>query len=96
MNWYSQLTQLILDFYREDPLELQQLHALHTCKLTRRWGVLRIDCRNAEIAERIAAASAVLKEPIAQLRLAQQIKILANGILVATLPVQSSRIRTES
>ncbi|MGF1497181.1 MAG: hypothetical protein ACFB8W_10210 [Elainellaceae cyanobacterium] len=89
MNWYSQLTRLILDFYREDPVELSQLKALQTCKLTRWWGVLRVHCRDLETAEAIARVGNLLQAPIAELRLAQQIKILVNGDLVTALSVQS-------
>jgi hypothetical protein len=92
MNWYSQLTQLILDFYREDLPELRQLDALHACHISRRWGVLRVNCRSQEAASAVTAASDILKEPVAQLRLAQQIKILLNGALVAALPVSSPKL----
>ncbi len=87
MNWYSQLTRLILDFYRENPAELQTLNGLHACRLSRWWGVLRVNCRDRETAEALAAASELLREPIAQLRLAQQIKILVNGTPFRSLPV---------
>lgn len=92
MNWYSQLTQLILDFYREDPQELQQLKTLRACKVSRWWGVLRVNCGNQETADAMVAAGTLIKEPVAQLRLAQKIKILVNGTLVKTLPVNSSSI----
>jgi hypothetical protein len=92
MNWYSQLTQLILDFYREDLTELKQLNALHKCHVSRRWGVLRVNCSTQEAASALAAAGDILREPVAQLRLAQQIKILLNGTLVAALPVNPSKL----
>ncbi|NJL40269.1 MAG: hypothetical protein HC879_20215 [Leptolyngbyaceae cyanobacterium SL_5_9] len=92
MNWYSQLTQLILDFYREDLTELKQLDALQSCHISRRWGVLRVNCRTQDAASALTAAGHILKEPVAQLRLAQQIKILLNGSLVAALPVDPSRL----
>jgi hypothetical protein len=88
LNWYSQLNRLILDFYREDPDELQQLSGLQTCRLSRWWGVLRVNCRDRDTAESLVAAGAILREPIAQLRLAQQIKIFVNGSLVEALPVR--------
>lgn len=88
MNWYSQLTRLILDFYRENPAELRQLSELQSCRLSRWWGVLRIHCPNHGIAEAIADHANLLCEPIAQLRLAQEVKIIVNGSLVTTLSVQ--------
>ncbi|WP_206756466.1 hypothetical protein [Oculatella sp. FACHB-28] len=92
MNWYSQITQLILDFYREDLTELKQLDALPRCHVSRRWGVLRVNCRTQEAASALYTARNILREPVAQLRLAQQIKILLNGTLVAALPVNPSKL----
>lgn len=88
MNWYSQLTRLILNFYREDPAELQQLKVLQSCRLSRWWGTLRVNCPSAEVAYSIAEASTILCEPISQLRLAQEIKLIVNGAVVTTLSVQ--------
>lgn len=91
MNWFSQLTRLIFDFYREDPAQLAQLRQLESCKLSRRSGVLRVDCRDFPTADAIVAAGALLKEPIAQLRLAHQINIMVKGSLLAALPVDVSK-----
>lgn len=92
MNWYSQLARLILDFYREDLTELRQLDSLGSCHISRRWGVLRINCHDQESVRSLAAASNILREPVAQLRLAQQIKILLNGSLIVALPVDPSKL----
>ncbi|MFQ3617981.1 MAG: hypothetical protein SNJ57_03045 [Cyanobacteriota bacterium] len=92
MNWFSQLTRLILDFYREDPAELRQLQGLKACRLSRRWGVLRIECRDRQVAETLLAAQNLLKEPIAELRIAHQINILVNGVLISSLVVDPSKI----
>ncbi|WAL61925.1 hypothetical protein [Thermocoleostomius sinensis] len=95
MNWYSQLTQLILSFYREDPAQLQRLEFLHRCKVSRRWGVVRIHCRDSETANLAIAASYLLKEPMVQLRLAQEIKVFAKGEVVQTLPIASPKLRPQ-
>ena len=95
MNWYSQLTQLILSFYREDLPQLERLSPLYTCKVSRRWGVFRIDCREYQTAERLTAAIDLLREPIAQLRLSHQIKITVRGTVVAVLPVDSPKRQHE-
>lgn len=92
MNWYSQLTQLILSFYREDPPQHQRLDVLNRCKLSRRWGVLRIDCNSSETAREVIGASQLLAAPITQLRLAQEIKIRVKGEVIKTLPINSSRL----
>ncbi|MBD1912288.1 MULTISPECIES: hypothetical protein [unclassified Leptolyngbya] len=94
MNWYGQLTRLVLDYYREDLPQLRQIQNLQRCKVFRRWGVLKIDCRDRKIAEELSAAAAILQEPIAQLRIAHQINILWRGELVLSLPVDDSRLKT--
>lgn len=94
MNWFFQLNRLILDFYREDPNELRQLQALHHCRISRRWGVLRINCRTLESVNRIVAAASLIKAPIAQLRIAQQIDIYFHRDRVATMPITSSKLKT--
>jgi hypothetical protein len=93
MNWYSQLTQLILSFYREDLPQLQRLSFLRLCKVSRRWGVLRIQCNTYEIAREAIEASFLLTEPVAQLRLAQEIKVLVKGEVIKTLPVASPKLK---
>ncbi|MBD2462082.1 hypothetical protein H6G89_13590 [Oscillatoria sp. FACHB-1407] len=94
MNWYSQLTRLILSFYREDPIQLEQLQVIKSCRLSRRWGTLRIDCRDMQTANAVQGAIALIREPVAQLRLAQQISISVNGVLVRALPVHPFRLTT--
>lgn len=94
MNWYSQLTHLILSFYREDHSPLQQLQILHACKLSRRWGILQIHCADHATAQALIQAIDLLREPIAELRLAQQIRITVNRYVLTTFPVNSSRLTT--
>lgn len=94
MKWYGQLTRLILDYYREDRPQLEKIQALRKCRVFRRWGVLRIDCRDRQTAELLTAAASIIKEPIAQLRIAHQINILFRGGLVFSLPVDDSRLKT--
>ncbi|GAB4375437.1 MAG: hypothetical protein Kow00121_21190 [Elainellaceae cyanobacterium] len=93
MNWYSQLTQLILSFYREDQTQLESLVALQHCKLSRRWGVLRINCESHETAKALMEAIDLLREPVRELRLAQQIKILVSGKSVQAFPIASSKLK---
>ncbi|MGB3495458.1 MAG: hypothetical protein WBA57_22200 [Elainellaceae cyanobacterium] len=87
MNFYSQLTRLIFDFYREDPAELAQLQGLKTSRLSRWWGVFRINCRDAQTATDIIDAIDLIRHPIDQLRLAHDIRVLVKGKAIATFPV---------
>lgn len=94
MNWYSQLTQLIFSFYRENPSQLQQISVLRYCKLSRWWGVVRINCDTHATAHQLVEAIDLLKDPIAQLRLAHHIKIMVNGNVVTSFPVASPKLKT--
>ncbi|HEY9631469.1 MAG TPA: hypothetical protein V6C84_29615 [Coleofasciculaceae cyanobacterium] len=96
MIFYSQLTQLILSFYREEPAPLQTLQILHTCKLSRWWGTFQIHCVTPESAEAVVKAIGLLREPIAQLRLAQQIKVSVNGHVFATFPVKPEKSKSKT
>lgn len=92
MNLYAQLTQLIFSFYRENPRQLEEIRCLQSCKLSRRWGVLRIVCPSFEVAEALILGIETLKEPIAQLRLAHLIEISVNRSVVQHFTVPSSRL----
>lgn len=91
MNWQSQLTQLILSYYRENMDEFRQVKLLQQCKLSRRWRSLRIECPTLSAALALREAGDLLREPIAQLRLARQIRLIVHGDLVANIPVQSTK-----
>ncbi|MGQ4650555.1 hypothetical protein [Lyngbya aestuarii] len=92
MNRDSQLARLILNFYREEPQQLQQLELLRTCKVFRRWGVLYIRCHNRETAAALAGACQTIAEPIARLRLAKKITILTKNNLLTTFAIDFSKI----
>lgn len=91
MKRYSQLARLILDFYRENEPEFEQLKLLGRCKVARRWGVLRIHCSNHEVAQAVLDVCTLVSVPVAQLRLAKKIKVFVNNGLVAVFPVQGKR-----
>jgi hypothetical protein len=86
----NQLTQLIWSFYRENPLELKQLNSLGKCQVRRRWGALQIHCDDLNLAEAVATHHALLEAPVAQLRIAQRIKIFENKCLFAVFNVNPS------
>jgi len=96
MTWYSQLTRLIFDFYRENPKELMSLRGLGNCKLSRWWGTFRINCSDPRTASDLIDAIDVLREPIAQLRLAQTLKIMVNGKPIASFPVRVTNFRDKA
>jgi hypothetical protein len=89
MNRTSQLTRLILNFYREDYTELEQLKFLQECDVFRRWGVLNIRCQNLKIAEALIDARILLEKPILELRLVRKIRIFVGRKNVAIFAVGS-------
>ncbi len=91
MRRYSQLTRLIWDFYRENQRELQQLHLLGRCKLSRRWGVLHIRCLNRDSAEAVLRLRSLIEEPVAKLRLAQKISISVANNRIAMFRIGSDK-----
>lgn len=88
---YSQVAHLIRDYYREDRDELRRLHSLSYCRLVRRWGVLHIKCPDRAIANEIVESRALLCEPLAQLRLANKIKITVEDYLIGVFAVPAQR-----
>ena len=60
----SQLTQLLWDFYRENPEELQQLKILQQCQVFRFWGSFCIRVQTPTMAQRIHDIVPILEAPI--------------------------------
>jgi hypothetical protein len=89
MNFSNQLVRLILDFYREDPEEYRAIAILQNCRLSRRWGTLRIVCDDARTAEALVRAIDFIREPVAKLRLAKRLKILTDGVFTQVFPVET-------
>ncbi|MGB3240571.1 MAG: hypothetical protein WBB29_19930 [Geitlerinemataceae cyanobacterium] len=95
MNRPSQLARLILDFYRENPIEWQQLKPLETCQLFRWWGVLYIRCPDEDTAMAAIEGHLWLEEPILQLRLARQVRILVGRQLWAAFSIDKNSSPTD-
>jgi hypothetical protein len=95
MNWQSQLTQLIFDYYRENLNELQKLNLLQHCKVSRRWRSLRIECHKLETALALREVGDLLRQPVSQMRLARNIRLLVNGELMAMIPVYPSDVSAD-
>lgn len=96
MNRPSQLARLILDFYRENPIEWQQLKSLETCQVFRWWGTLYIRCPHEDAALALSEGRLWLEDPIVQLRLARQIKILVGRQLWAAFAIGKDSSQTPS
>jgi hypothetical protein len=75
MKKLPQLTHLIFNYYREDPKELRALQTLVLCKLSRRWGTFMISCPTLDAYMALLRVQDILREPLAQLRLAKKVRI---------------------
>lgn len=77
-----------MSYYREDPDLVANLAILRHCQISRFWFVLRIDCPNSDIADRLAAGLSQLRAPVAELKLARHIKLRSPGQRSQLFPVQ--------
>ncbi|NJN31129.1 MAG: hypothetical protein HC824_12370 [Synechococcales cyanobacterium RM1_1_8] len=96
MNFSNQLVRLILDFYREDPEEYRAIALLQNCRLSRRWGTLRIACNDVRTAEDLIRAIDCIREPVAKLRLAKRLKVFVDGAFTKVFPVSAPGYGTDA
>lgn len=75
MKKLPQLTHLMFNYYRENPKELGALQPLVLCKLSRRWGTFTVTCPTLDVYMALLRVQDILKEPLAQLRLARKVRI---------------------
>ncbi len=85
----NQLTQLLWDFYREDPQELQQLKLLGNCQVFRFWGSFCIRVQTPAMAQRIQDVIPLIEAPIQALRLAKRVKVLVGRRVVASYGLEA-------
>lgn len=95
MKRISQLARLILNFYREDPQQLQELEPLRACQVYRRWGILYVRCHDQKQTAALAEACVVIAEPIAKLRLAKKITFLTKNTPIAEYFLDAKKIGLE-
>lgn len=96
MSRSEQLQHLILSYYREDPDLAASLAILRHCQISRFWFVLRIDCPSSNLADRLATALPYLRAPVAELKLARQIKLRSPGQRSQLFPVQVPQLDSSS
>jgi hypothetical protein len=75
MKKLPQLTHLLFNYYRENSSDLKALQPLRLCKLSRRWGTFIITCPTLETYTALLHVQNLLREPIAQLRLARKVRL---------------------
>ena len=77
----------IWSFYREDPDLARRLDPLLACRLTRGWGCLRIDCRDAAHRAVVTGLIPLLRPPLQALQLVREIRVQAPGLEPLIFPV---------
>ena len=77
----------IWSFYREDPDLARRLDPLLACRLTRGWGCLRIDCRDASHRAVVTGLIPLLRPPLQAPQLVREIRLRAPGLEPLAFPV---------
>ena len=77
----------IWSFYREDPDLGRRLDPLLACRLSRGWGCLRIDCRDAAHRAVVTGLVPLLRPPLKALQLVREIRLRAPGLEPLAFPV---------
>jgi hypothetical protein len=91
------LLNLIFNYYRENPNELNDLLPLRRCQISRWWGTLKIVCPDEETVIDILQAQSLLSKPLALLKISKRVRLFLYGSVVdefAVLP-ESQRIWEE-
>ncbi len=84
----DRLTWLVFSFYREDLQMSKALIPIKSCKMSRGFGVINIECIDAEHLEEVSTLIDLLRLPLAALRLARQIVLNAPGHNEQMYPIQ--------
>ena len=83
----DRLQRLIFSYYREEPALQQLLQPLHSCRMRRSWGSVRIECRDDGHLEEVSALLGYLREPLAALDLGRQIVLRGSGSRQRSYPM---------
>ena len=84
----SRLINLIFSFYREEPEIQEVLSPLCSCRLTRSWGSIRVECLDANHLEEITLLIAYLERPLSALHLCRHIILRAPGLKQRTYSIE--------
>jgi hypothetical protein len=86
----ERLLLAIWSFYREDPDLARRLDPLLACRLSRGWGCLRIECRDAAHRAVVTDLVPLLRPPLQALQLVREIRLQAPGFEPLAFPVTVS------
>ena len=84
----ERLLRAVLSFYREEADDLARLEPLLSCRLSRGWSALRIDCTDRLHLEQINELIPLLRAPLDALQLVRQIRLMAPGVSDRVYPVR--------
>jgi hypothetical protein len=84
----ERLLKAVLSFYREEPECLGRLEPLLSCRLSRGWHALRVDCCDRRHLEQVNDLIELLRPPLDALQLVRQIRLMAPGLPERVYPVR--------
>ena len=84
----ERLLRAVLSFYREEADDLARLEPLLSCRLSRGWSALRIDCTDRLHLEQVNELIPLLRAPLDALQLVRQIRLMAPGVPDRIYPVR--------
>jgi hypothetical protein len=84
----ERLLRAVLSFYREEADDLARLEPLLSCRLSRGWSALRVDCTDRLHLEQINELIPLLRAPLDALQLVRQIRLMAPGVSDRVYPVR--------
>lgn len=83
----DRLQRLVFSFYREDLNICAELEPLLDCRLSRSWGIIRVECVDEEHLEEVSALLCHLRRPLAALGIGRQIVLKVPGSIHRSYPM---------
>ncbi len=84
----EKLKLLVFSYYREDPQIKKLLVPLRTCRISRSWDSIHIECLNLEHHAEISKLLIFLGPPFALLGIAKRFIVTAPGCIQNTYSIQ--------
>jgi len=84
----DRLKSLVFSFYREDPDIQAVLEPLRTCRISRSWCCIRVECVDANHMEGVSGLLTHLRRPLSAMGLGRQIVLRVPGRPQRAYPMQ--------
>jgi len=83
----EKLKLLVFSFYREDHQVKKLLHPLHSCRMTREWDIIRIECIDSHHFSLVRQLLIYLVQPFSLLGLGKKIILVVPGLCQHVYPI---------